>query len=148
MSTTTEPIVVLKWLHSVLTTDSVLTHATTGVLGGFHGFPLPAGLRSPFGMVRQHTAAVDLTALNNGGLIWVPTTFQVNLYDRERRDFARLDPLAARVYAVLHGAVATTAGGIIFSVHRTQIDADAENLGDVVEQFITQHFAITAVAAA
>jgi hypothetical protein len=141
-----EPVIALKWLNSILTTDAVLTNPVTGVLGGWHKFPLPGGLRSPFGMVRQHTSSQDLTALDYGSKIWVPLILQVNLYDRERNTFDRISPLAQRVYEILHGAQGQLAGGIVYDCYRVQVHADTEQLGQITENFITQQFAIDALS--
>lgn len=143
--TTTEPVLILRWLNSILTTDSVLNHSVTGVKGQFHRVA-PANALSPFGIVRQETAAEDLTGLDGGGLIWVPVVMQVNLYDRVRGDLSVIDPLAARIYTLLHAQVANVSGGIVFSSRRLTIRAGQEQLGDLIEQFIEQRFSIEAKA--
>ena len=145
MTSVTEPILTMRWLNSILVTDSVLSNPSTGVRGGFHLVP-PLGVKSPFGIVRQETAAADLTALDGGGLIWVPQIFQVNLYERERGDYTRLDPLAARIYSLLHAQIAENAEGIIFECYRQSVYAFYDNVGEVIERFINQKFTIEARA--
>lgn len=139
MNEGSEPVDVLEWIKPVLENDAALA---AGLTGGWHTYPLPAGVRSPFGMVRMHTSAADLTGLQNGQVIWTPIIFQVNLYDREHANWQRLKPLARRVFALLHGTQGQTADAIIYDVYRVQIDADKELNGQITEAFITQQFAI------
>lgn len=136
-----EPVLILGWLSTVLKGDAFLNANLTG---GWHLFPIEGSPASPFGMVRMHTAAPDLTGLNNGQTIWLPTVFQVNVYDRVRHDFTRLDPLAGRIFELLHASQGQNANGIIYDVYRVQIHADSEPIGQVTEYFITQQFAIDA----
>lgn len=143
----TEPVVILNWLNSILLTDPVLTNPTTGVIGGWYRDDAPVGVKSPYGLIRMHTASEDLTALDgSAGLIWVPTIFQVNLYDRVRGNLSVIDPLAQRVYQILHAQDATLPGGIVFYAKRRQILAGSERVGDAAEQYITQQFDIAAKA--
>lgn len=139
----TEPVLVLKWLKSVLTTDSELTDPDNGVAGGWHRIA-PAGVKSPYGIVRQFGGAEDLTGLNDGQEggtpIWVPVVMQVTLYDRERSDYGRIDPLAARVYALLQRATATLSEGIIYGSRRSYINAGEDVHDDAVEIFIEQRY--------
>jgi hypothetical protein len=141
----TEPVLVLTFLNPILTQDPVLV---AGVVGGWHRVA-PAGVQSPFGIVRQHMAAEDLTGLDGGRKIWVPGVYQVNLYDRKQRTFARIDPLAQRVYELLQGIDGTAVGGIIYGIHRVGIEAGDEQVPgtDTIETYITQRFGIEAVSA-
>lgn len=143
----TEPVLILSWLSSVLTTDTTLNDTSTGVKGGWHR-RAPANARSPYAIVRQLTAAEDLTGLNNGVLIWSPNTFQINLYDRDQQnidDFTRLDPLAQRIYALLQAASGQPTGGIIYGCHRLNTKIGDETLeGGAVELYINQTFMIEA----
>jgi hypothetical protein len=138
-----EPILALKWLNGILRTDPVLNHVTTGVLGGFHR-KAPATARYPYGIFRQHMSSSDVTGLENAVKIWTPMVFQVNVYDAGRDDFSRLDPLANRIYALLHAARATLADGIIYGSQRSGVDAGDTVVGSVVELYITQKFTIDA----
>ena len=138
-----EPILVLRWLNGILVPDPVLAHPSTGVVGKFHMVP-PANADSPYGIVRQHSGAADLTAVDYGTTIWVPVVVQVNLYDRVRGDFSLLEPLASRVYELLHAASGATADGIVYGSRRVLVHTGAVPLGNVIERFIEQHFAIEA----
>lgn len=136
-----EPLVALHWLNSVLVPDSVLS---TGLVGGWHEIA-PAGVRYPFGIARQETASADQYGLDNGGLIWVPMTFQANVYERDKDNYSRIGPLADRVYELLQGGIATTADGIIYSCYRTKVQAGIQTIGDLKERYINQNFTIEAV---
>lgn len=135
-----EPVFALRWLANLLINDSELSDPDTGVLGGWHRIPhSPA---SPYGIVRQETSSVDLTGLDNAELIWVPVIVQINLYDRGRGDFSRIEPHARRVYELVHHAQGITADGVLFACERLSVRADAEVLGETEEQFIEQRFSM------
>ena len=135
-----EPILARKFLNSILVPDPVLA---AGLPGGWHELA-PAGVASPYGIVRQHMSGRDETGLNNGGLIWVPLVFQVNVYDRVRQNFNRLDPLADQIYSLLQAINGNHADGIIYGCYRIEVDANFQVIGDVVERYILQKYQIDA----
>lgn len=140
-----EPVIALYFLNDILTPELAVGHSLHALTGGFHAV-LPEGVHSPFGIVRPMTALDDLTGLDNGGLIWVPGIYQVNLYDREVPNYARISPLAAVIYELLQARDGESADGIIYGVHRMRVNADVEMQGDVQEWFINQQFMLSARA--
>lgn len=140
----TEPMLALNFIQSILVPDSVLGNPVTGIGTRWHT-PTVVGEKSPYGIVRQLTGAADLTALDDGeptGVsIWTPVIMQVILYDRERSDYTRIDPLAQRVFELLQRQSGTLPGqGIVYGSHRTYIKASFEPDGDAVIRFIEQQF--------
>lgn len=135
-----EPITALKFLNSLLVPDSFIA---THLLGGWHEVP-PLGTQSPYGQVRNMTAAEDLTGLDGGVLIWSPVVMQIIVYERDRDNYSRLEPIANRIYAILQSADGMATGGIVYGCHRMNSLAGWDMDSKVVVRKIEQQYMLEA----
>ncbi len=106
---------VRRWLYGRLTTDPILSLS----LGArWYQIPAPYDIPDPFGAFGRVGGGTDLRIQGVGpNVVWTELTYNVVVASRATST-AALEPLDARITAILNGAQGTTANAAIFECVR------------------------------
>lgn len=116
MTTATETGVAARWLYSLLSGDTGPGGVATLSPGGVHDTRAPAGATYPLTIFRFQGGS-DLNAQGPGRRVYVNAIYAVYAITRTA-SYAPIEPIAARIDALLNGQSGTATGGIVLACTR------------------------------
>jgi hypothetical protein len=137
-----EPILGLEWIFDLLAADSTLLGLATG---GVWSEMAPASAGFPRVVVSSQGGGMDLRSDNGAELVWAEPLYVVKASDKGS-SYARISPIAARIYAVINNTEGTTSEGRIVSCTRDLSFLQPEGVGEIQYRNIVQQFRVQAYA--